>query len=63
MNNSENVNAEQSLRDKLKEIGNPIEGAVLSVQLTKEEALLYEVDLNDVMDDKELIIESEGTYE
>ena len=54
---------ERSLREKLKQIGSPSEDEILSIQLTTEEAILYEIDLNDVMTESDLIIESEGIDE
>lgn len=63
MKHSKYVAIEQSLREKLKEIGDPKEGDVLAIQLTKEEAELYDVNVNDVMEEDELIIESEGNDE
>ena len=54
---------EMSLRKKLMQIGNPIEEEILSVQLTTEEAVLYEIDLNDVMTESDLMVEREGIDE
>ena len=54
---------EISLRKKLMQIGNPIEEEILSVQLTTEEAVLYEIDLNDVMTESDLMVEREGIDE
>lgn len=55
--------AEHSLREKLREIGNPKEGEELKIQLTHEEAEIYGIEQNDEMTEEESLIESEGENE
>lgn len=52
-----------SLKEKLKTIGNPTEIEVLEIKISKNEAEVYDIESNDILSTEDILRESEGENE
>lgn len=52
-----------SLKEKLQAIGSPDKNEILEIKLSKKEALVYDLESNDILSADEIKLESEGEDE